>query len=62
MKNAVPKSKYLTDPITNENIIRQQVEVRSPAKCSTDLGSAVCDAMLYDFVVTLKHIIWSPAL
>jgi hypothetical protein len=34
----------------------QQVEVRSPAKCSARLKSNV--ATLYDFAVTLKLEIW----
>jgi hypothetical protein len=36
----------------------QQVEVRSPAKRSTRLISAVRVATLYDFAVTLKHATW----
>jgi hypothetical protein len=36
----------------------QQFEVRSPAKCSTRLSSAVHFATLYDFAVTLKLAIW----
>jgi hypothetical protein len=36
----------------------QQVGVRSPAKHSTGLGSAIHVATLYDFAVTLKHAVW----
>jgi hypothetical protein len=36
----------------------QQVEVRSHAKRSNRLSSAVRDATLCEFAVTLKHAIW----
>jgi hypothetical protein len=36
----------------------QQVEVRSPAKRSTRLISAVRVATLYDFAATLKLVFW----
>jgi hypothetical protein len=36
----------------------QQVEVRSPAKRSARLSSAVRVATLYDFAATLKLVFW----
>jgi hypothetical protein len=36
----------------------QQVELRSPAKCSVSLSFAVCVAVLYDSAVILKLEMW----